>query len=450
MNKLISKSENRQALIERRKSIKKQGLSKRVLESWMDEDETSVNLDHILQILQNNRNDFETLEIRDTLLVKLQEMAVQTNRGYEWLQAINELIEEYKKLKKYPSYTLYIAKYRCLNQVNNFAPEIESSLSEAINSTKNEQEIIDIYVYVSLYYNFISQYKKAESLLLTCEKLSLKINSDYCLSMTWTYMGVHYYSQFNFDKAKRYLILAIEKSDITSKKADLKTINILLRQLNTCLHYLGRIALVEDDFCRAAEYYIKAENKLNEWRKASNIVEPIGSIAYYHLRMGELLEACRLYTSAEFHYQKSRVMFNEIMVLTGLAQVELALAGLSRNFKIQETQILDAAHKSLRIGYVRGEAMALFSLLKLYIKHLKIVDALKTFYKILRSQEVRNLTNQNHVTFFIINIVVRIIKSIFSNGLNFRLKRNKSIPKMIYRCPCPDPQCKTYKKEDKR
>lgn len=445
MHKVIEKSEKRQALVARRKLIKEQGLSKRVLESWLDEDETSVDLEHILQILQNNRNDFETIEIRTTLLVKLQEMAVQTNRSYEWLRSINELIEEYKRNEKYPSHNLYIAKYRCLNHMDVLAPEIEKSLPEAIDSTENEQEIIDILIYISLYYNAISQYKKAESMLLNCEQLSLKINSNYCLSLTWANMGVHYYSQFDFEKAKRYLNLAIDKSEIVSKEADFKTTNILSRQSSTCSHYLGRIALAEGNFHKAAKYYILAENKLEQWKESTNIVEPIGSIAYQNLRMGELLETCKLYASAEFHYQKSRVMFNEIMGLTGLAQVELALAGLSRNFKIQEKQILDAANKSLRVGYVRGEAMALFSLLKLYLKHRKLIAALKTFYKILRSQEVRNLTNQTHVAFFILNLMLRAAKSIISSKTSFLAKKNNHTPQMLDRCPCSDPLCKTYK-----
>jgi len=444
----MTKSENRQALMARRKSIKEQGLSKRVLESWLDEDETTVDLDHILQIIQNNRNNFETLEIRNTLLVKLQEMAIQTNRAYEWLQTIDEQIEECKNyLKKSSFYKLYVAKYICLHQIKFIAPEIDDSLPEIINNADNEQEILDMYLYISSYYIDTSQYKKVESMLLVCEQLSIKIGDDYYLSMTWVNMGIYYHSQYDFDKVKKYLNLAVAKLNIIYKKLDVEVVIILLRRLSTSLHYLGLVAMVESDFYRAAEYYITAQSKLEECQTVANIVEPKGATAFYHLRMGELLKTCNLYNSAEFHYQKSRVMFNEIMALTGIVQVELALAELSEDFKIQEKQILTSTNQFLRIGYIRGEAMALFSLLKLYIKHSKIIDAFMTFYKILRSQEVRNLTNQTHVAFFIINILLRIGKSIFSKGLSFGLKRNKNIPKMIYSCPCPDPLCKTYKRD---
>lgn len=450
MNKLIEKSEKRQALVARRKSIKEQGLSKRVLESWLDEDEISMDLDHILQILQNNRYNVETLQTRKILLVKLQEMANQTNRTYEWLQVINEFIEEYRQSGISPSHNLYIAKYRCLNQINGVTPEVDDSLSEIIASAINEQDTINIYIYLSEYYTATSQYKKAESILLKSEKLALKISSDYYLSMIWANLGIHYYSQFDFERTKKYLNLAIDKLDIVCQEKDAKTVYDLLRKSSTCIHYLGRVALVENNFYRAAEYYVMSQNKLEECKIKTNIVEPTGATAFYHLRMGELLEASQLYESAEFHYQKSRVMFNEIMAVTGIAQAEMALAGLSRNFKIQEKQILDAAGKSLKIGYYRGEAMALFSLLKLYIKHRKMITALKTFYKILRSQEVRNLTNQTHVTFFIVNLVLGIAKSIVSNvsnNLKPRSKKKKSTPEMIYRCPCPDPLCKIYEKE---
>lgn len=445
MNKLITKSENRQKLVERRKFIREKGLSKRVLESWIDEVEININLDHILQALQNNRNDFETLQIRAKLLTNLQEMASQTNQSYDLLQAINQLIVEYKQFKKPISHNLYIAKCRCLNLISVFSSEIGKLLPEMIRSASNEQEVIDIYLYLSEYYTTISQYKETELILLECEQLSLKIGSDYYLAMTWTNLGIHYYSQFNFEEAKKYLELIIDKLDILCQEKDAKSVYNLLRRSSTCIHYLGRIALIENDFCRAAQYYCLSQNKLEECKVESNIIEPTGATAFYHLRMGELLEACQLYDSAEFHYQKSRTMFNEIMALTGMAQAEMSLARLSKDFKVQEEQILDAASKSLKIGYVRGEAMALFSLLKLYIKHHKIIAALKIFYKILRSQEVRNLTNQTHVAFFIVNLVLRVVKSVIPNKPKFELKRSKNTSRMIYQCPCPDPLCKAYR-----
>ncbi|MEW6492833.1 MAG: hypothetical protein AB1589_10035 [Cyanobacteriota bacterium] len=450
MSKPDEKTNTRLLLKERLNRSKKPDASARLLNSWLSEPESSVELDHVLKSLQDNRKDYKQLSACSEVIVKFTYKARLTNRAFDWLQAIERLLQSYQEFRQVVPADLYISKYYCLKTFNNLDPEAENCLHRAIELSRDNEEQIKTYLLFGRYYEDISEYNKMKTVLLKCEELCRASTAEDYLACTWVLLGHYYFRLFNFNKAKKYLSKAQIKLEPSCNKANY---NRLSRTLSDCLHFLARLYFEEYKFVDSAILYVKSQNILEKYCKQNSITLDIGATAFYHLRLGQVLEACQIKDSAKYHYDMSQKLFTEIGGgSSSLVHVNLALANLvehesqsaKESFHKEEKQIKDAANKSLKTGYHRGYLMALLQLLRLYIKNYQIHLVIKIVIQVLLSKEFKNLG-----TFVVLVSLIYAQKKIirFYHKIKFNLYyKNFRSDKILYTCPCPDPKCKQVEK----
>ncbi len=418
---------------ERFKRLNKADASARLLKSWLDKSELNVDLAHIFQSLEDNRKKIEQLPVCSEVVAKFTHKACQTNRAMELFQAIERLLEDYQELGEFVTAKLYISKHHCLKHFNTLDSEAEDCVYKAITLYKNDTEKIEAYFLLALYYEDISEYKKMKDVLIKCEAFCIDnpIHEN-LLARTWVIFGHYYFRIFNFYKSKKYFEQAQVKLELLCKQQTRKE---LLRILSECLHYLGRIYFEKHNFIKSASFLLDAQSVLEESCKENNLNPDIRATAFYHLRLGQVLEACQIQDSTKYHYDRSRIRFNESgNGSSTLVHVNLAFANLieeeshdiKQNFQKEEEQIKDAAQQSLEKGYSRGYLMALVQLLSLYTKNRKIHLLIKVVWDILISKEFRNLGG----VFFIKNYIYS--KFIITSKSN----------QILSVCPCSDPKCK--------
>lgn len=452
MTKLDEKINKRQLLKERLKSQKKTEDTTKLLNTWLSETESTTDLAHVLQSLQDNRKNFEQLPTRCKVIVKFTNKALQTNQAFDWLQAIEQLLQESHEFGRIVSTELYISKYSCLKNFKTFDSEAEDCLHRAIALSKNNEDKIKAYLMLVLYYEDISEYKKMKDVIVECEVFCKKnsIAEEY-LALTLVRWGHYYFRRFNFTKSKKYFIQAQSKLELLCKQPNYQP---LLRTLSECLHFIGRIYFEELEFIKSANFYVKSQDIVEEGCKHNSWALDIGATAFYHLRLGQVLEAAQILDSAKYHYDKSLQLFIEHNGdPSSLVHVRLALANLVENESYnlyysakpnshkQEKQIKDAAEKALKTGYRRGYLMALVQLLWLYIKTLKIHLALRVAWDIFMSNEFQNSGG----LVFLLTFIYKIrLKPYYKMKLYFNKKFRPN--KVLRICPCSDPKCKPNNK----
>jgi tetratricopeptide (TPR) repeat protein len=440
------RTNKRQLIKERLKHHKKPGDSARLLNYWLSETETSVDLAHVLQSLQDNRKNSEQLPRCSELITKFTYKALQTNRAVDWLQAIEQLLQDYQNLGKVAPADLYISRFFCLKSLKYLHPEAEECLNKAIILSRDNVDKIKAYSVLLRYYENISKYNKMKEILLQCESLCAASNLEHDLAYTWVFLGHYYFRTFKFIKANKYFYKARLKMEyLLSQQQNYKE---LLRTLSNCLHFMGRIYFEEYELIKSAEFYVKAQTLLEEYCEQNSLTPDIGATAYYHLRLGQVLEAAQIKENAKYHYHKSRQLFIEHNAdPSSLVHVNLALANLvvdksshlyysKKTFHKEEKQIKDAANKALNTGYPRGYLMALTKLLTLYVKNRNFNLGIKVFLQILNSQEFQNLGGISFLIYYVFKIKIFYkIKVIFYKKIR--------VDKIIRFCPCSDPNCKS-------
>jgi tetratricopeptide (TPR) repeat protein len=288
------------------------------------------------------------------------------------------------------------------------------------------------------------------SLLYYAKKNS---NLDKQLSLILLLLGHYYFYKFNFHKASYYLNEAKNILDIIckqEKKGEEK--RKFLSYFNNSLHYLGRIYFAQYDFVKAAHFYIQAQHNL-DLENVNFDDTKISSTGFYHLRLGQVLEASQLIQSADYHYQQSYNMFMESGAISGLIQVSLIRANLigshvddvnMDNKLILEKkvkQIKDAGENAKNIGYKRGYLEALLRLFLLYLKYGKILNVVKVLFVILTSSELYKLISPK---IFVSKLKLAI--GLYSMGPYYiqellNQKNRKKIT-ILKACPCPCNECK--------
>ena len=433
MIKPDTQTKKRQPLKERFQRLNKAEDSARLLNSWLAESELKVDLAHVFQSLEDNRKKIEQLPVCSDVIAKFTYKACQTNRAMDLLQVIEQFIQDYQDFEEVIPAHLYISKHYCLKHFKPLDSEAEDCLHRAIAFYRHNREKIKVYFLLAVYYEVISEYNKMKDVLIKCESFCRKktIHED-LLARTWVILGHYYFLKFKFYKSKKYLNQArIQLEGLCKQQMHPG----LLRTLSECLHYLGRVYFEEHDFIKAASFYIEAQNVLEESCKQNSLTLDVEATAFYHLRLGQVLEACQIQDSAKYHFDRSRILFNERgSSLSSLVHVNLALANLieieshdiKQNFQKQEEQIKNSAKQALAKGYSRGYLIALVQLLSLYKKNIKLHLLIKVVWDILVSKEFYNLGG----IFFLISYI--------HHKLYIKFRPNQ----ILLICPCPDPKCK--------
>jgi hypothetical protein len=418
---------------ERFKRLNTAESSSRLLKSWLTESELNVDLAHVFQSLEDNRKKSEQLSVCSDVIAQFTHKACQTNRTEELLQAIEKLLQDYQEFGEAVTAKLYLAKHDCLKRFDTFDPEAEECINRAITVSKNDTEKIQAYLALALYQENISEYNKMKNALLKCN-LFCNINPSHedILAHSLLLSGHYYFYKFQFSKSKEYLNKARIKLELLCQQQRDKK---LLRLLSECLHYMSRIYFEEHDFIQSSAFLLNAQSLLEETYHENNLTLDFEATAFYHLRLGHVLEACQIQDSAKYHFDKCRKLFNNLgNGSSSLVHVKLALANLieseshniKQSFQKEEEQIKDAAQQSLDKGYSRGYLMALVQLLSLYKKNRKIHLLIKVVWDILVSKELHNLGG------------IFFLKSYTYHKLHVKFRPIH----ILSECPCSDPKCK--------
>lgn len=250
-----------------------------------------------------------------------------------------------------------------------------------------------------------------------------------------------------FLKARNYLDKSKSKlEELLCKKQEYQQIT---SQLSSCLHFIGRTYFEQYDFINAASFYTQAQKIIEENWQQGSLTPDYRKTAYYHLRMGQIIDFCKIEHSTKYHYEKATIICIDTNHSAGLVHVNLAIAKMTGSlshqsatlekeaFEKEEKQIKDSVNRASKIGSARVELMALMQLLYLYIKALKIASALKVVLRILLSTEFYRLGS----IIFLLSFVYKLgLKLYYKTKFNFSKKFRQD--RILYICPCPDPECK--------
>ncbi|SKB12786.1 hypothetical protein PL11201_440010 [Planktothrix sp. PCC 11201] len=424
----------------------------------LEKSEDEIDLANVITALKDNSKNIQYLPLCSQLLTKFTNKALQIlERTQEWSYEIKLILKEYEINYKNPPYSLYFAQFKCLTHLSVSDPEAELSINKAIALETDESKQIDLKLELATYYENSSQYQKMKKILDQSEILCKRNpNLDQQLAMTWLFLGHYYFYRFQFQEARDYMNQAKNLLEIICKQEKKENIKIL-GLFGNCLHYLGRVYFAQYDFVTAAQLYIKSQQMLEienfPTNKSTLADSNPAATGFYHLRLGQVLEACQLIESADYHYQQSQKLFLECGAASGLMQVSLIRANLIGSYVDNSTfnkksilekqveQIKNAAKDAQAIGYNRGYLEALLRLLFLYLKYGKILDLIKVCFAIVTASEFYQLINPNT---FMSGFQLAI--GLYGMGPYYIAKlyqKQKHKPRTILKvCPCHDPECR--------
>lgn len=439
---------------EENKYLKKTGYAANTLKQWLESSELNSDLKNVLVTLKDNEDDLQQILNICYIVIKFSYKAVNNNFSEEWLQAIEKTFQSLDSLSSYlfqeqiPFTGLYIAKFTCLKSRNNRNEEAKECLEKAIKLSRNIEEKLEAYLTITQYYEDVSDYSKMKDSLEECENLSKsKLYYNY-LAHARVLWGHYYFFQFNFRECRKNLIEAevLLESILNQNQNKSKENTYNYRRLCDCLHYIGRTYFEEYEMVKAAEFYIKSQCLLENYQKENNLQKEALATAFYHLRLGQILENCQLLDSAKEHYLCSRDIFVKSKVSkSGLSLVNLALSNLIKHdsyiiknktqdstLKKQEHQIKQVLNNSLETGYYRGYLLALLQLFLLYIKHLHIHLALPLIWKAITSDEFK----KSGGLLLLYRYGKKVVFGIFYK-IRFIIWLKLHSKKVLYKCPCP-------------
>lgn len=462
MNKIIIEPQvSRRELLKKRLRKNKPD-PQRHLSLLLSKSDLEIDLENVITALKDNYNNNEYLPTRSQLLIKFIDKAILIlGTTQEWLDEIEQLINEYEKNSINSPAILYYAKSRCLKNLSVSSPQAEFYLKKAITIETDIYTRIDYQLELAMYYENTSQYQKMKIILDQCEILCRQNpNLDKQLARTLHYLGHYYFYTFKLEKAANYMNQAQNILATILQEKRYKETKKIVKLLTTCLHYLGLVYFAQNNFVQASKFYIKSQQVLETSSNEYILNNDLGATAFYHLRLAQALEACKLIESADYHYQKSQKIFMECGNRSGKMQVSLARANLIGSYvdsstsnkkslvEKQAQQIREAAEDAQAIGYNRGYLEALLRLFLLDIKHGRIRDLIKVCFAIITASEFYKFIFTNPR---VLISKLQLAFGLYSMGPYFiaRLyQKQKKQPNTILKyCPCHDPECRKIRGE---
>jgi tetratricopeptide (TPR) repeat protein len=272
-----------------------------------------------------------------------------------------------------------------LNQME--SAEREQALLEAkryAQASENAETQLRVLLSCAVYYTEVSQYQKA---LQACQESERLIQHHRHLQKykpkLLTFLGMNYTPLFKYQLAKNCLLQAkalLEAERDSQDEGD--NDDIWVSSMETIHHYLGRIAEGEGHVQEAMRYYVEAYRYQQMFAQ-----EPRARLAFYHLRLSELLIAASLVDQARDHLLLSQEIFDAIQFSSsGRLQVSLAWAALNSkegNYTRARDYVLAAREEAGNKHFPRGELWCLVKLFWLELGHFHLYRAIVTFIQAL-------------------------------------------------------------------
>ena len=305
--------------------------------------------------------------------------------GYAFSKAfMDKAIRVYRQAGFSPI-ELYQAKADLLRLNQLESAEREQALMEAKRYAEvsgNVEKLLKVLLSCAVYYTEVSHYQKALQVCQECEQLIQRHShlQKYKPKLL-TFFGMNYTPLFKYQLAKSCLLQAKALLD-ADRGAEAENHDIWVSSMDTIHHYLGRIAEGEGDVQEAMRYYVEASRYLQMFAQ-----EPRARLAFYHLRLGELLISASLVEQARDHLLVSQEIFDAIQFASsGRLQVSLAWAALyskEGNYARAHEYVLAAREEARNKHFPRGELLCLVKLFWLESGHFHLYRALVTFLQAL-------------------------------------------------------------------
>ena len=305
--------------------------------------------------------------------------------GYAFSKAfMDKAIRVYRQAGFSPI-ELYQAKADLLRLNQLESAEREQALMEAKRYAEvsgNVEKLLKVLLSCAVYYTEVSHYQKALQVCQECEQLIQRHShlQKYKPKLL-TFFGMNYTPLFKYQLAKSCLLQAKALLD-ADRGAEAENHDIWVSSMDTIHHYLGRIAEGEGDVQEAMRYYVEASRYLQMFAQ-----EPRARLAFYHLRLGELLISASLVEQARDHLLVSQEIFDAIQFASsGRLQVSLAWAALyskEGNYARAREYVLAAREEARNKHFPRGELLCLVKLFWLELGHFYLYRAIVTFIQAL-------------------------------------------------------------------
>src|SRR6266699_921967 len=307
--------------------------------------------------------------------------------GYAFSKAfMDKAIRVYRQAGFSPI-ELYQAKADLLRLNQLESAEREQALMEAKRYAEvsgNVEKLLKVLLSCAVYYTEVSHYQKALQVCQECEQLIQRHShlQKYKPKLL-TFFGMNYTPLFKYQLAKSCLLQAKALLDAERERGDeAEDEDIWVSSMDTIHHYLGRIAEGEGHVQEAVRYYVEAYRYLQMFAQ-----EPRARLAFYHLRLGELLISASLVEQARDHLLLSQEIFDAIQFSSsGRLQVSLAWAALyskEGNYARARDYLLAAREETQNKHFSRGELLCLVKLFWLELGHFHLYHAIVTFIQAL-------------------------------------------------------------------
>ena len=194
---------------------------------------------------------------------------------------------------------------------------------------------------------------------------------------------MNYLPLFKYRLAESCLLQAKALLDAEGDQRDeAENQEIWVSSMDTIHHYLGRIAEAEGHVQQAMRYYVEQYRYLQLFAR-----QPRSRLAFYHLRLAELLISASLLEQARDHLQLSQEIFDAIQFSSsGRLQVSLAWAALyskEGDYARAREYVLAARDEARNKHFPRGELWCLVKLFWLELSHVHLYRAILTFLQAL-------------------------------------------------------------------
>ena len=356
-----------------------------------------------------------------TYIAELIRLMENAGAGLDFREAIDKVINFYQATGQ-STVDLHLAKVEYLRLTDTESFEKEKSLETAADVAQSSEETIRVLLKFIQYYIDSSQYERA---IKKCNEainfVKNKTDIDKYSAKVFDLLGITYFYLFDYKTAKINLEKACELGTIFEDE----------HTLGESLHYLGRIAMDEGDFFQAM---------LNLIESSQHQTENVADIAWYHLRMGNLLTKSNLIKEACDHLAEAQELFTHIHYNgSALVQVELAWADVYKA-QVDFQSAEDHIHKAIRFAkdtkFFRGELWCLVNLFWLQLVHLHRIDkAIYTFLLAMASEEIRRNTGFRLVFSYIIKVLLIPYK--WLTNARYSVAGTTSLNIQLTACICP-------------
>jgi tetratricopeptide (TPR) repeat protein len=360
-----------------------------------------------------------------------------TGLGFEFGKVFIDRLMSFYKQAGYSLIELYLEKANFIPIDAHEHIDREKVFLEAkryTEETNDKEGLVRVLLALTEYYTATSQYKKSISFCKECEQIIIKDDHlQQYYPTVLTNLGINYFTLFDLQQTRYYLLQAKEllEKDVSEQRERGDQFSGK-RVLGTVLHYLGRDAERRGDLPGTMAYYIEGH------RYQQLGTEDLDAIAFYHLRMAELLISASLIEQARDHLQKSQQMINDIVIAgTAMTQVRAAWADIydkEGHYEKAKECIKGAIEEARQRNIHRIELRCLVKLFLLEIRYIRIHYAVFVVFQILKTWRGGELQRSGGL---------RLLKS--TSVIPFQLSRQfyqflarrKTPLSSIHACTCP-------------